>query len=177
MMPPTIVTDRLIIRPQQLEDFEPYAAAWADPEMTRYIGGNPRDRTTSWGKFLQGTGMWDVLGHGYWSFIERRTERWVGTGGLAKFERGVADLENHVEAGWAFAPYGWGKGYASEVVRAIMVWADEQSISEVRAIIDHANLDSARVAEKCGFSRIVETIPEFPESALWQRVALAITNR
>jgi RimJ/RimL family protein N-acetyltransferase len=30
---PILTTDRLILRPIALEDWEPYAAAWADPAM------------------------------------------------------------------------------------------------------------------------------------------------
>ncbi len=171
MTPPTLHTSRLILRAQSTADFDAYAAAWADPALTRFIGGTPRDRTTSWAKFLSGSGMWPVLGHGYWSFVEAESGQWIGTGGLAKFERGVAALKGFVEAGWAFAPAAWGKGYASEAVAAVVAWGDAQGLGEIRAIIDHDNKASARVAQKCGFSVMLDPIPEFPESALWSRRA------
>lgn len=171
MIAPTIETARLCLAPAALADWEAYAAAWADPRTTRFIGGTPRDRMTSWGKFLQGTGLWPVLGYGYWSFRDRTTGAYLGTGGLARFERGVAALEGHVEAGWAFVPDAWGQGFASEAMAAVLAWSDEAlGRPEIRAIIDHANLASARVAEKLGFRIVLPVLPEFPESALWQRL-------
>jgi RimJ/RimL family protein N-acetyltransferase len=170
MTPPTLATDRLIIRPLALADFEAYMAAWADPDMTRFIGGQPRDRTTSWGKFLQGAGLWAILGYGYWTFAERATGRFLGNGGLSQFERGVAELVGHVEAGWAFVPAAWGQGYATEAMEAVMGWADATlKPPEIRAIIDHDNRASVRVAEKLGFAILLPVIPELPESALWRR--------
>ncbi len=171
MIAPTLTTDRLILRAQSLDDFEAYQAAWADPEMTRFIGGTPRDRNTSWQKFLMGSGLWSVLGYGYWSFIDRETGSLLGNGGLAQFERGVPALEGHVEAGWAFVPAAWGKGYATEAMAAVLAWSDAHlKPPEIRAIIDHDNIASARVAEKLGFATLLPVIPELTESVLWRRV-------
>jgi RimJ/RimL family protein N-acetyltransferase len=160
----------LELRPISLDHWEAYAACWADPRTTRFIGGSPRDRTTSWAKFLQSAGLWSVLGFGYWTFCDAETGHYLGTGGLCRFERGVAGLEGHVEAGWALAPDAWGKGYASEAMAAALDWADNVlHAAEVRCIIDHDNEASNRVATKLGFSRIVEPVPEMPEVALWRR--------
>jgi len=38
---PTLETERLKLRAHRLEDFVHCAAMWADPEVTRYIGGKP----------------------------------------------------------------------------------------------------------------------------------------
>jgi RimJ/RimL family protein N-acetyltransferase len=169
MIAPTLTTDRLILRAPRREDFESYAATWADPDVTRYIGGAPRDRMTSWKEFLQGAGFWPILGFGRWTIEERATGAAIGSGGLFEAERGVASLAGHVEAGWAFGPAAWGKGYATEAMAVILAWGDAQGITETRAIIDHSNTASARVAEKLGFTILLPTIPEFSESALWQR--------
>jgi RimJ/RimL family protein N-acetyltransferase len=170
MTAPTLTTDRLTIRALSLADWEAYAAAWGDPEMTRFIGGEPRDRTTSWGKFLQGIGLWSLFGYGFWSFTDRETGAFLGNGGLAQFERGIAGLAGHVEAGWAFVPAAWGKGYATEAMAAILAWADAHvDAREIRCIIDHDNTASQRVADKLGFAKFDPVIPEFPESALWRR--------
>lgn len=175
MTPPTLTTARLTIRPLALADFEAYTAAWADPELTRFIGGEPRDRTTSWGKFLMGAGLWPILGYGYWTFADRETGAFLGNGGLAQFERGVAELIGHVEAGWAFIPQAWGQGYATEALTAVLEWADGAlDVREIRAIIDHDNTASIRVAEKLGFAKLLPEIPELPESALWQRARLTL---
>lgn len=158
MIAPTLITDRLIIAPMALEHWEAYAEAWADPRMTKFIGGEPRSRTISWGKMLQGIGLWSLFGYGYWSFVERQSGVFVGNGGLAQFERGIAALAGFAEAGWAFVPDAWGKGYATEAMTAILHWADsELRLPEIRCIIDPGNVASHNVAAKLGFAKFAES--------------------
>lgn len=157
MNAPTIITDRLMILPMALDHWEEHAAAWADPRLTRFIGGIARTRNESWGKFLQGIGLWSLFGYGYWSFIERETGMFMGNGGLARFERGIIDLEGFPEAGWVFVPDAWGKGYATEAMTAILKWADETGLGEIRCIIDPDNAASHNVALKLGFTKFAES--------------------
>lgn len=155
---PTLITERLTIEPMSIAHWEDYAAAWADPRMTEFIGGEPRNRNISWGKLLQGIGLWSLFGYGYWSFVERDTGKFVGNGGLAQFERGITELEGYPEAGWAFAPDAWGKGYATEAMTAILQWADGQAqVGEIRCIIDPGNNASHNVATKLGFTKFAES--------------------
>ena len=161
MIAPTLNTERLTLRPLSLEDWEAYAAAWADPRLTTFIGGQPRTRTESWGKFLQGIGLWPILGYGYWSFIDRESGTFLGNGGLARFERGLPELEGYPEAGWAFVPDAWGRGLATEAMAAILGWADETlGGPEIRCIIDPGNTASQRVAAKLEFEAMGEV--DFP---------------
>ena len=55
---PTIETERTILRAHRLDEFEAYAAMWADPVVTRFIGGKARTREESWIRFLRHPGMW-----------------------------------------------------------------------------------------------------------------------
>ena len=168
---PTLETGRMILRSMELEDFEQYAAAWANSEMTAFIGGNPRDRQTSWGKFLQGVGLWNLFGYGYWSFIDRESGAFLGNGGLARFERGVDELEGFPEAGWAFVPSAWGKGLATEAMTAILEWADaNRTATEIRCIIDPENVASVRVAEKLGFVFLANSEDVLGKIAVYRRV-------
>lgn len=161
MIAPTLQTARMTLRPLSLDDWEPYAAAWADARMTAFIGGQPRTRNESWGKFLQGIGLWPVLGYGYWSFVDRETGAFLGNGGLASFERGIAELTGFPEAGWAFVPEAWGKGLATEAMGAVLDWADAAlDRPEIRCIIDPGNTASQRVAAKLGFQFLAEV--DFP---------------
>lgn len=158
---PTIVTERLILRPLSMGDWEAYAASWADPQMTSFIGGTPRDRQTSWAKFTSAAGMWPLIGFGYWSFVDRKTEQFLGNGGLAQHERGLASLEGFPEAGWAFVPSAWGRGLATEAMEAVLGWAEaERKVPEIRCIIDPGNTASIRVAQKLSFTSIGEV--DFP---------------
>lgn len=157
MIAPTLTTARLSIEPMSLQHWEDYAATWADPRMTEFIGGEPRTRNISWGKMLQGIGLWSLFGYGYWSFVERESGNFVGNGGLAQFERGIPELEGYPEAGWAFAPDAWGKGYATEAMGAILEWADATTLGETRCIIDPGNAASHNVAAKLGFGKFAES--------------------
>ncbi len=170
MTPSTLTTPHLILRAITLADFEPYAAMWADPRVTSFIGGQPRDRQTSWGKFCQSVGFWPLLGYGFWLFEERASGKLAGLGGLACFERGIAQLEGYPEAGWAFAADHWGKGYASEAVAAIVGWSDTVlAAPEIRCIIDPENGASIRVAQKCGFAQIDDIVNELGRSLILAR--------
>jgi RimJ/RimL family protein N-acetyltransferase len=170
---PTLTTDRLIIAPMALEHFEAHAAAWADPAMTRFIGGEPRSRNMSWGKFLQGAGLWSIMGYGYWTFLDRVSRAYVGNGGLAQFERGIPELEAYPEAGWAFAPEAWGRGFATEAMTAILAWADEQDLGEIRCIIDPGNAASHNVARKLGFEKIGESKEVIGDLFIYRRLSCA----
>lgn len=170
MIAPTLVTDRLSIEPMALAHWEEYAAAWADPRMTEFIGGAPRIRNVSWAKMLQGIGLWSLLGYGYWSFVECATGKFVGNGGLAQFERGIPELEGYPEAGWAFAPDAWGKGYATEAMAAILAWADAAKLGEIRCIIDPGNAASHNVAAKLGFEKFADSHDVMGELFIYRRV-------
>lgn len=152
-----------------LAHWEAYAAAWADPRMTEFIGGEPRSRNTSWGKFLAGIGLWSLLGYGYWSFVERASGAFVGNGGLAQFERGIPELQDYPEAGWAFVPDAWGKGYATEAMTAILEWADAAKLGEIRCIIAPANAASHNVAVKLGFAKFAESHDVIGELFIYSR--------
>lgn len=169
MAAPTLLTERLSIEPMGLTHWEAYAAAWADPRMTAFIGGEPRSRNVSWGKMLQGIGMWSLFGYGYWSFVERASGRFVGNGGLAQFERGIPELVGFPEAGWAFAPEAWGKGYATEAMASILDWADAQAFGEIRCIIDRGNMASHNVASKLGFAKCAESHDVIGELFVYRR--------
>lgn len=171
LIAPTLHTSRLTLTALSMDHWEAYAAAWADPELTAFIGGKPRSRIESWTKFTQGIGLWPLFGYGYWAFLDRDTGAFLGNGGLAQFERGIPELGGFPEAGWAFVPAAWGKGYATEAMGAIFNWADSQLKSEIRCIIDPGNIASDRVAQKLGFVRFATSQGAVGPVHVYQRPA------
>lgn len=152
---PVIETDRLRLRSGRLSDKDVHIAMWADERVTRFIGGEPRAPEVSWGKFLSLAGLWPVMGFGYWVFADKVSDRLIGQGGLSYFCRGIPELEDVPEAGWAFDADHWGAGYATEAMTAILEWADAHlDAKDVRCIIDPGNEASERVSAKLGFRRI-----------------------
>ena len=56
--------------------------------------------------------------------------------------------------GYCFDEPVWGKGYATEAVRAMLQWAyGALDLNRVEAELDTRNAESARVLEKLGFER------------------------
>jgi RimJ/RimL family protein N-acetyltransferase len=145
---PTLETDRLILRPTAAEDFEPWAAVMADPEVARYIGGL-QSRHGAWRGFLAMVGAWHIQGFGMFSVIEKATGAWVGRVGPWF----PVDWPG-TEVGWTLPRSAWGRGYATEAATAAMDWAfDALGWSEVIHSIDPANGPSQHVAMRLGSTR------------------------
>jgi len=157
---PILETERVILRADSAEDFEAFAALWADPGVTRFIGGKPFTRGESWTRFLRNAGLWPVLGYGYWAIEDRASGAYWGNAGFADFERGIDSIRGVPEAGWALTPQAHGQGLASEIVAAIAAWADANlPHTETACIIDPGHAASIRVAEKNGF--VAEELADF----------------
>lgn len=85
-----------------------------------------------------------------WAVVEKATNRMVGTGGFARFD--PANLV--AELGYVLHPDVWGRGYATELARAVIAWgfaSDDLERIEARCL--SGNLASARVMEKAGMRR------------------------
>jgi RimJ/RimL family protein N-acetyltransferase len=142
---PTLETQRLTLRPQQPQDFEPWAAFMADEPSTRYLGG-VQSRSQAWRGFMTVAGAWSMTGFAMFSVIEKQTGRWVGRLG----PWAPADWPG-TEVGWGVAREYWGRGYATEGAAAAIDWAfDTLGWTEVIHCIDPANLASQNVARRLG---------------------------
>jgi RimJ/RimL family protein N-acetyltransferase len=150
---PMLETERLRLRGHRLDDFTPSATMWADPKVTRHIGGKPLTEEESWTKLLRYVGHWSLLGFGYWVAEEKATGNFVGEIGFADYKRDLKpSLKGVPEIGWVLASQAHGRGYATEAVRAAVTWADTHFRSARTAcIIAPENLASIRVAVKCEY--------------------------
>ncbi len=151
MSVPVLETTRLLLRGHRADDFESYAAMWADPALTRFLAdGSVKSREEAWTSFLRQVGHWQMLGFGNWVIEERASGRHVGT--LGYNERRREGREGTLELGWMLDGWAAGKGYATEALSAALAWGREKfGPVRVIAIVAPDNLASARVAEKCGF--------------------------
>lgn len=146
-------TDRLILRPHVVGDFDESFALWSDEIVTRFIGGKPSSREEVWSRLLRYVGHWAMLGYGYWVIREKHNGRFVGELGFADFRREIdPPLDGVPEIGWALMPSAHGQGYATEAVRGALAWADAKwTGGDTVCIIAPDNAPSRRVAQKCGY--------------------------
>lgn len=160
MSAPTLTTERLILRPQTVEDLEPAAAMWADEEVTRHIGGMPRPRHEVWTTLLRAVGHWQLMGYGYWIVERRGTGEFLGEAGFADQKRALPpELVTGPEAGWAFTRAAWGQGIATEAMRAALDWMNAtHAPAATHCIIDPGNAASQKVAAKLGYVLAGETL-------------------
>jgi RimJ/RimL family protein N-acetyltransferase len=172
---PRVETERLILRGHTLEDFPSFAAMWADPLVTRYIGGLPLSEEDSWAKFLRVAGHWALQGFGFWAVEEKASGKRIGEAGILNVKREIVPSFDGVpELGWGLLPEVHGKGYATEAARAAIAWGEEK-FGRVRmvCIIDPQNGPSLRVAERCGFKPVADTIYKGDPTVLLERLPVS----
>ncbi len=156
---PVIETERLILRGHRVDDFDAHAALWADPVVTRFIGGVPQTREQAWVRLLRHLGMWQAMGFGFWAVTDKATGRLLGEAGFHDLKRDVSpSIEGTLETGWGFIPGAHGKGIATETVSAVIAWGRQNHPEKrITCLIDPQNAASIRVAEKQGFREFART--------------------
>src|SRR6185312_14428647 len=119
---------------------------YADPEVMRYLGGEPLARNDAWRNMATAAGHWVLRGYGLW-VVERKSDRAVmGRVGLINPE-GWPGLE----VGWTLGRPYWGSGYATEAARAAMDYAFlTQNVGKLISLIDPDNKASQAVARRLG---------------------------
>ncbi|WP_127900414.1 GNAT family N-acetyltransferase [Solirhodobacter olei] len=152
-MVPGIETERLALRGFELADFDRYAEIYTEPEVMHFLGGTPRSREESWGRFLKIAGSWPLLGYGQWAVTLRGSDRMLGQVGFMMALRGIgADFDAAPECGWVFAREAQGQGYGAEAVAAAHRWFDGQGFGgRSHVMIDVRHDASLRLAEKMGY--------------------------
>jgi RimJ/RimL family protein N-acetyltransferase len=144
----TLHTERLILRPWALDDFDSFAAMHAEPEVMQFIApdGKPATRFLAWQGFCSTLGHWHLRGFGMFAVIERETGQLVGRAGPWHPEGWPG-----FEIGWTLRRAFWGRGYATEAARRCFDYAfTELGRDHLISLIEPANVRSVRVAERLG---------------------------
>ncbi len=156
MAVPVIETERLRLRGHRRDDLPRCVAMWADPLVTRFIGGIPSTEQRTWARLLSYVGHWALMGFGYWVIEERESREFVGEIGFADFKRdGAPLLRAGPELGFALAPRFHGKGYSTEAVRAVLDWGDTRlTPGKYVCLVDAQNVVSLHVLRKFAFEEM-----------------------
>lgn len=150
---PRIETERLVLRPWRDEDFDDYWAIQKQPEVYRHFGPEPMGKEDCWRRMCAATGLWALVGFGWWAIETRDEGALVGTVGFL-FPRREMEPQyfDGPEMGWLMSSEVHGKGMAAEACRAALAWAHETlPPSAIWAMIVPENDPSIRLAERLGF--------------------------
>jgi ribosomal-protein-alanine N-acetyltransferase len=141
-------TANLILRDFEQGDLEPLYAIQSDAEAMRYTWIAP-SREASAQRLQAYAAQKALLGYAAWTVVLAADNRVIGWGGLNidPFDPGWGP-----EVAYFFHPAHWGKGYATELVRAALEDGfAAHSLEEIKAFAHPENLASIRVLTKCDF--------------------------
>lgn len=133
IIPQYLSTPRLTLRQFVHEDWSTMHEHYSDLECTRYTFGRALTEGESWRAMASMLGHWTLRGYGPYALVETATEKVIGTAGLW-----YPNDWPEPEIKWALTRHYWGKGYASEAVRALQTmlathWPDKHLISFINA--------------------------------------------
>ena len=145
-------TERLLLRQWRDEDWAPFAALNADPEVMRHFPST-LDRQESDAFAYRNAALLEVNGWGLWAVEVVESGEFVGFVGLNQ-PQWTAAFTPCTEVGWRLARSAWGKGYATEAARAALAVAfGPLGLDEVVSFTTVANDRSRAVMERLGMSR------------------------
>ena len=151
MTPPTIETERLILRPLTFDDFDDLAVLHAEESFWKYPFGRGwvPDETRA---FLDRMRVrYDNERFGVAAVVVRDDGRLAGWAGLVT-PTFLPEILPAVEDGWRLGAEFWGRGYATEAGRA---WVDygfgDGELDEIVSIYEPENVASGDVMKRLGF--------------------------
>jgi RimJ/RimL family protein N-acetyltransferase len=147
MTAPSILTERLKLRPHQLSDFDAYAGFWAGARAKPF--GGPFSRAEAWDSFAADAGQWPLRGYGHWMIEDRATGAPLGWAGFAH-----SDAMPEPELGCTVFDGAEGQGIAFEAcTAACQSGARDLGIPRPVGRVATWNTRSIALAERLGGTR------------------------
>ncbi|HEX6860717.1 MAG TPA: GNAT family N-acetyltransferase [Caulobacteraceae bacterium] len=174
-----IETPRLLLRGWRDEDYAPFAALNADPEVMRRF---PATHTREESDTLADGNREHIEEHGWglWAIERRDDGRFLGFVGLAR-PRQPNPYADEVEVGWRLAQEGWGHGYASEAARASLAYGFERlKLPRIISFTATENERSQAVMRRIGMTRAPDLDfdhPRLPKGHRLERHVVYVINR
>ena len=143
-------TDRLRLRPIDLDDIDALHAFWTDPDVRRYLWDDkiiPRERVEE--TVIKSQQSFAEHSYGFWALeLLEAAQGLVGFCGYRLFEDG-----EQVELLYGILPQHWGKGLVPEAGAEVLRRGFEQcGIERVIAASDTPNQRSVRVLQRLGMT-------------------------
>jgi [ribosomal protein S5]-alanine N-acetyltransferase len=148
---PTLKTTRLLLRPFADSDAEAIYSLQSNARVLRYWDSPPWTERSRADAFIAACRKMEEEGSGTRFAIETQYEHsFVGWCSMFRWN----PVYRSLGIGYCLDEPAWGKGYATEAVRAMLQWAYVTlDLNRVEAELDTRNAASARVLEKLGFER------------------------
>jgi RimJ/RimL family protein N-acetyltransferase len=157
-------TERISLRRFTAADADDLFLLDSDPDVMRFInGGRPTPREEIQGDLLPCfLGYYERFeGYGFWAAVERATGEFLG---WFHFRPPANAGPGEVELGYRLRRSAWGKGYGTEVSRALIRKGfAELGVERVVAFTMAVNLASRRVMEKAGLALVRVFHAEWPD--------------
>jgi RimJ/RimL family protein N-acetyltransferase len=146
LTPEFLETDRLSLRPFQENDWKDLHKYYSDEASMKYTTGRALTEGETWRAMAAMIGHWQLRRYGSYALEEKSTHHVIGVAGL--------DYPNdwpEPEIKWGLIRDFWGKGYASEAVRAIKrMWVEYLPDLSLISLIHPKNTNSVNLAKAVG---------------------------
>ncbi|QMT62064.1 GNAT family N-acetyltransferase [Legionella sp. PC997] len=144
-----LTTHRLIICEPSSNDFDNLYNLQSNSKVMKFIGNGRRNKKEA------RTGLEKAISHfqkhqfSLGSVYEIDSGQFIGRAGLIYFN--YDDNQVNIELAYALLPEYWGKGYATELTKSLILWGfDNLSIQKLIAVVHPDNIASQKVLSKSG---------------------------
>lgn len=143
-----IKTERLLLRPLELNDLETVHLYASNREITRYMMNLPNDTIDESKKFIEdAVTEWNKTSADFYEYAVILDDYQIG--GVCLY---LTEDRKQGELGWILNPDFHGNGYASEAAKAITELAEHLGLEAVFARCDSRNKASEKVMQRLGMS-------------------------
>lgn len=149
-LPWTILeTDRCLVREITLDDLDVLFELYETTEINEFT--EPLYEYEEEKEFQRAyiENMYRFFGYGMWLVFSKETGKLIGRAGL---EHREIHEQTELELGYLIGSKYQGQGYATEVCKAILEYAKENtSFEQINCVVQKENMPSIHMAEKLGF--------------------------
>lgn len=150
-----LLTARCLIRETTVADVEDFYKIYKEPSITEFLDalyGNPEEERAYAQDYIDQ--VYSFYDFGIWTVVERGTCEVIGRAGIC-YREGYEDPE----LGFVIGVPWQGKGYATEVCREILRYANEElGFERIFAFVQPSNRASMRVCDKLGMKDSGEVV-------------------
>jgi ribosomal-protein-alanine N-acetyltransferase len=169
-------TERLLFRTHEDHDEPDFIAMHTDPDVRRYVGGQPWPLKKAQDRFRDQYLGRPAETYGLWAAILKEEGRYIGCCGLRASPDGSAAHRPAAHLGYYFARPYWRRGFASEASKAfIEVAFDRLRLLRLMADVQEGNVASEKILLKFGFKYVSrEEIPISGRVLLFYELSRAV---